>query len=319
MLSGRAASLAQGRALAHLIALQELRLGFGANAAAMNLQLAGLPPSLQRLEILPGGEPLDPYPKLMIVPGAPLLAVRASAPAGAAPLASSDVGDGGRQPTSGPVAHWPASPASPAAAPLTVAVDFVLMTLPSPWPLPACCAVTLQTTLLNLMGEHAETAGTDNEQVMLLERLAMTRDRRESMLISTMSQDRALSPPCRAHVELSTQVYAMHFRSGSCHDCTGFQLSTWLMMQVTARLAAWVAGTGAASVKIRLSGSAQRTTFCVGTLKDSFNNLMITAWADLGLMADALVAQCSRLGLECRLEQGSDGPAVVIRRVPAVL
>ena len=96
-----------------------------------------------------------------------MLAARARAAAGAAPLASSGVSDGGRQPTSGPVIGRPASPAA-LAAPLTVVVDFVIMALPSPRPLPTCCAVMLQTTIFNLMGEHTVTDGTDNEQVMPL-------------------------------------------------------------------------------------------------------------------------------------------------------
>ncbi len=58
--------LAQGGAIAHLTALQELRLSPGVKVEMFSLLLAGLPPSLRRLEIINCREPLDPYPKLVI-------------------------------------------------------------------------------------------------------------------------------------------------------------------------------------------------------------------------------------------------------------
>ena len=162
----------QGGALAHLTALQELRLSPGAGFQTFNLQLAGLPPSLRRLEVVNCREPLDPYPKLVVEAPAPLPAPPwpVSAPMSAPHLASTGIRAGGS-------AASPASSASSAAAgnraawtaiPPTldsVVLDYLLMALPAPWPLPASCAVTLRTAFLTLRGEHAPAIGSDCERV----------------------------------------------------------------------------------------------------------------------------------------------------------
>ncbi len=151
----------QGEAIAHLTALQELRLCPSVGVQTFNMQLAGLPPSLRSLEVVNCREPLDLYPRLVVKAPAPGPTVSDSSPS---PVVGAGLTAGGSGPSSLPVASQPASPAIPPALE-SVVMDYLLMALPTPWRLPAHCAATLQTALLTLRGEHAAAFGTDREQV----------------------------------------------------------------------------------------------------------------------------------------------------------
>ncbi len=95
--------------------------------------------------------------------------------------------------------------------------------------------------------------------------------------------------------------------------------------QVTAGLAAWVARTKAASVKIHVRphgdyredfGPRIALATSLLTVDGRYSDQVATKWADPGELAYALVAPCLRWGLRCCLEQGSDGDAIVMRRMP---
>lgn len=79
--------------------------------------------------------------------------------------------------------------------------------------------------------------------------------------------------------------------------------------------------TGAASVKIQLSPSVELPEdfgkqIIFNTADEDDDDPEHVQWKDLECLAEALAAPCSRLGLDCRLEQISDGhgPALVMRR-----
>lgn len=123
-----AAVCLQGGAIAHLTALQELRLCPGAGVQAFNMQLARLPPSLRSLEVVNCREPLDPYPRLVVEAPAPGPTVSDSLPS---PLIGTGFAAGTGGPSSLPVASQPASPAIPSAL-KSVVMDYLLMALPAP-------------------------------------------------------------------------------------------------------------------------------------------------------------------------------------------
>ncbi len=86
--------------------------------------------------------------------------------------------------------------------------------------------------------------------------------------------------------------------------------------QVTACLAAWVASTGAASIKIQRSydmddrgtyGSAIALSIVDGEYRD----LSVAEFGDPGELAESLAAPCARRGLSCHVMRGD---VVVIHR-----
>ncbi len=53
--------------------------------------------------------------------------------------------------------------------------------------------------------------------------------------------------------------------------------------------------------------------------EETLINIVKVDFDDIGELANALAAPCSRRGLECRLEHGADGgDAIVMRRLPRV-
>ena len=60
--------------------------------------------------------------------------------------------------------------------------------------------------------------------------------------------------------------------------------------------------------QIGLNSAAEETL--INTVKVDFD--------DISELASALTAPCSRRGLECRLERGADGDAIVMRSLPCV-
>ena len=90
---------------------------------------------------------------------------------------------------------------------------------------------------------------------------------------------------------------------------------------MAACLARWVLRTGAASVIIQLGPSEECSEdfgkqIVFKTADEDEDDPEHVQW-DLECLAVALAAPCSRLGLDCRLEQSADavGPAVVMRRL----
>ena len=90
---------------------------------------------------------------------------------------------------------------------------------------------------------------------------------------------------------------------------------------IAACLAAWVVRTGAASVRIQLSPSAECSDdlgekIVFNTVDEDNDDPELVQWEDLECLAETLAAPCSRLGLDCRLEQSADacGPALVMCR-----
>ncbi len=126
----------------------------------------------------------------------------------------------------------------------SVILDYLLMALPTPWRLPAHCAVTLQTAFLTLRGEHAAADGTESEQVwrrralwpmILMLVCSTTRRGAESMLLCTRGpfaisvsscamQARlyiCLKPvPCKTnHTFAQKQLKLCGSRAGGCPPC----------------------------------------------------------------------------------------------------
>ena len=151
--------------LAHLAALQELRITVVAKGPAFFLQVTGLPPSLRHLEVLSCGDSLDKGPRLNIEAPAAQSASASSAPASWRPLIRA--GPFGHRSTSASstISSQPAVPAAPLAL-VSVVLDYAMIALPAPWPLPASCALTVKTAFLILKGEHAAAVGSDHEQVI---------------------------------------------------------------------------------------------------------------------------------------------------------
>ena len=92
--------------------------------------------------------------------------------------------------------------------------------------------------------------------------------------------------------------------------------------QVAVGLAAWVAGTGASSVRLqRLLPNTEPRENCgrqvgVNSADESLNETVKVDFEDMGELAVVLAAPCSRRGLECRLERSVDGDAIIMRRQP---
>ncbi len=91
--------------------------------------------------------------------------------------------------------------------------------------------------------------------------------------------------------------------------------------QVIARLATWAAETGATKVKILrlcpvMGHHNYGKAFVLSTADETLSNLFDVQFDHMSELASVLEAPCSRQGLHCRLEQGADGDAVVICRLP---
>jgi len=83
-----------------------------------------------------------------------------------------------------------------------------------------------------------------------------------------------------------------------------------------------VVQTGAASVKIQLSPSVECSEdfgkqIIFSTVDEDDGDPELVQWEDLECLAGTLAAPCSRLGLDCRLEQNADADshALVLRRL----
>ena len=86
--------------------------------------------------------------------------------------------------------------------------------------------------------------------------------------------------------------------------------------------AAWVDGFSASSVKFQrlCPDGANQKVYSKQLGPNSTDETLIdmanVEFRDLGELASVLAAPCIRRGLECRLEQGPEGDAVIIRRQP---
>ena len=157
----------QGRELAHLTALQELRISVAAKIPAFSLQVTGIPPSLRHLEVVSCGSSLDDYLRLIVeAPAKP--AAASSAPASWRQMIKAGaVGDESDAAFSAIArCNRPASAVAPLAL-VRVVLDYAIVALPASWPLPAACALNITTAFLTLIGEHAAAVGSDHEQVSM--------------------------------------------------------------------------------------------------------------------------------------------------------
>jgi hypothetical protein len=74
-------------------------------------------------------------------------------------------------------------------------------------------------------------------------------------------------------------------------------------------------------VKIHLSPSVECSDdfgdqISLNTVDETGGYLDFVQWDELGYLAEALMAPCARLRLDCCLEQSADGSAIVMRRLP---
>ncbi len=298
----------QGVVLAHLTVLQELRISTGAMVETIRLHLAGLPPSLRRLRVTHGHKE-SVFPKLIIV------AARACDLAAAAydPFTAHDE----TIRTCHAASLQPAAPPGPKL--LSLGVDCSMIVLPAAWPLAAFWAVTLHSAVLTvtLTGEQPAWVGSDRERVRCPFRMPPLQ----------LFLGCHLSVLLHATRLAMTRVPVTQIRRHSMHCiCRNppNRTSEEQMPQVTAGLAAWVARTKAASVKIHVRPNGDyREDFgprialasSLLTVDGRYSDQVATKWADLGELAYALVAPCLRWGLRCCLEQGADGDAIVMRRM----
>ena len=88
-----------------------------------------------------------------------------------------------------------------------------------------------------------------------------------------------------------------------------------IRVQGAAHVAAWVAGTAAASVTIRPTDGADPIEFATATVNSDFGSLALVRWHGLGDLAQALRWECSQRGYGCGVETTSDGVAIIMRRL----
>jgi len=157
--------LAQGGTLAHLTALRGLVISVVAAVTAFELWLAGLPQSLQILQIDAQTQLPDGYRKVL-VSTLPLPATALPDAATSAPMPMSAETMDAR--------IWDAAAGAnradqPSPLMLSVASDAIshVTVLPSPWPLSASSSIVIHSGFLALRGEQLVpvAGGTDHEQV----------------------------------------------------------------------------------------------------------------------------------------------------------